>query len=221
MVVAHVVVGDAQLPLLINGDKVAMVEEFDPSVLGNNPARRMARHGAGGDPGARPTRRARRALPPSHRPHHRPAHHRVPHHRQPGARLGHRPRPRARRVARSRDRRVLPRLLAADRGGPPGQRFLRTGGHARRDRPASPPAGVARPRLRRRSASLFACQRTVAAVALPYSGGSSGSSGGSFDRYSLGPSRKASPQAGSASVGRVSEQSRSGQREPARSARAA
>jgi uncharacterized protein (TIGR03086 family) len=37
MVVAHVVVGDAQLPPLINGDKVALVEEFDPSVLGNNP----------------------------------------------------------------------------------------------------------------------------------------------------------------------------------------
>jgi len=37
MVVAHVVVGDAQLPLLVNGDVVPMVEEFDPSVLGNNP----------------------------------------------------------------------------------------------------------------------------------------------------------------------------------------
>ena len=37
MVVAHVVVGDAQLPLLINGDKVERVEEFDPSILGNNP----------------------------------------------------------------------------------------------------------------------------------------------------------------------------------------
>jgi uncharacterized protein (TIGR03086 family) len=37
MVVAHVVVGDAQLPLLVNGEEVALVEEFDPSVLGNNP----------------------------------------------------------------------------------------------------------------------------------------------------------------------------------------
>ena len=37
MVVAHVVVGDAQLPALVNGDKVDLVEEFDPSVLGNNP----------------------------------------------------------------------------------------------------------------------------------------------------------------------------------------
>ena len=36
-VVAHVVVGDAQLPLLVNGEAVALVEEFDPSVLGNNP----------------------------------------------------------------------------------------------------------------------------------------------------------------------------------------
>jgi uncharacterized protein (TIGR03086 family) len=37
MVVAHVVVGDAQLPLLVNGEKVPLVEEFDPSVLGSNP----------------------------------------------------------------------------------------------------------------------------------------------------------------------------------------
>jgi uncharacterized protein (TIGR03086 family) len=37
MVVAHVVVGDAQIPLLVNGDRVERVEEFDPSVLGNNP----------------------------------------------------------------------------------------------------------------------------------------------------------------------------------------
>ena len=37
MVVAHVVVGDAQLPLLVNGEKVELVEVFDPSVLGKNP----------------------------------------------------------------------------------------------------------------------------------------------------------------------------------------
>jgi uncharacterized protein (TIGR03086 family) len=37
MVVAHVVVGDAQLPLLVNGEKVPLVVEFDPSVLGSNP----------------------------------------------------------------------------------------------------------------------------------------------------------------------------------------
>jgi uncharacterized protein (TIGR03086 family) len=37
MVVAHVVVGDAQIPLLVNGDPVERVEEFDPTVLGNNP----------------------------------------------------------------------------------------------------------------------------------------------------------------------------------------
>jgi uncharacterized protein (TIGR03086 family) len=37
MVVAHVVVGDAQLPLLVNGEKVELVEVFDPSVLGINP----------------------------------------------------------------------------------------------------------------------------------------------------------------------------------------
>jgi uncharacterized protein (TIGR03086 family) len=37
MVVAHVVVGDAQVPLLVNGEAVERVEEFDPSVLGNNP----------------------------------------------------------------------------------------------------------------------------------------------------------------------------------------
>jgi uncharacterized protein (TIGR03086 family) len=36
-VVAHVVVGDAQLPPLVNGETVALVEEFDPSVLGSNP----------------------------------------------------------------------------------------------------------------------------------------------------------------------------------------
>lgn len=37
MVVAHVVVGDAQLPPLVEGEKVELVEAFDPSVLGNNP----------------------------------------------------------------------------------------------------------------------------------------------------------------------------------------
>jgi uncharacterized protein (TIGR03086 family) len=37
MVVAHVVVGDAQIPLLVDGETVERVEEFDPSVLGNNP----------------------------------------------------------------------------------------------------------------------------------------------------------------------------------------
>ena len=37
MVVAHVVVGDAQIPLLLKGEKVELVEVFDPSVLGSNP----------------------------------------------------------------------------------------------------------------------------------------------------------------------------------------
>ena len=37
MVVAHVVVGDAQIPLLVKGEKVELVEVFDPSVLGKNP----------------------------------------------------------------------------------------------------------------------------------------------------------------------------------------
>ena len=37
MVVAHVVVGDAQIPLLLDGEKVEFVEEFDVSVLGKNP----------------------------------------------------------------------------------------------------------------------------------------------------------------------------------------
>ena len=36
-VVAHVVVGDAQIPVLFNGDAVEFVTEFDPSVLGSNP----------------------------------------------------------------------------------------------------------------------------------------------------------------------------------------
>jgi uncharacterized protein (TIGR03086 family) len=36
-VVAHVVVGDAQIPVLIDGDTVEFVAEFDPSVLGTNP----------------------------------------------------------------------------------------------------------------------------------------------------------------------------------------
>jgi len=50
MVVAHVVVGDAQLPLLVNGDVVPMVEEFDPSVLGNNPLAAAKRAGCGALP---------------------------------------------------------------------------------------------------------------------------------------------------------------------------
>ena len=34
--VAHVVVGDAQIPLLLNGETVPLVEEFNPTVLGPN-----------------------------------------------------------------------------------------------------------------------------------------------------------------------------------------
>jgi len=37
MVVAHVVVGDAQIPLLVRGEPVGKVEEFDASLLGKNP----------------------------------------------------------------------------------------------------------------------------------------------------------------------------------------
>lgn len=37
MVVAHVVVGDAQIPILLGGGSVERVEEFDPGVLGANP----------------------------------------------------------------------------------------------------------------------------------------------------------------------------------------
>jgi uncharacterized protein (TIGR03086 family) len=36
-VVAHVVVGDAQIPTLLSGGEVERVEEFNPSVLGTNP----------------------------------------------------------------------------------------------------------------------------------------------------------------------------------------
>lgn len=36
-VVAHVVVGDAQVPVLLSGGTVERVEEFNPSVLGPNP----------------------------------------------------------------------------------------------------------------------------------------------------------------------------------------
>jgi uncharacterized protein (TIGR03086 family) len=36
-VVAHVVVGDSQLPMMVEGQTVELVAEFDPSVLGNNP----------------------------------------------------------------------------------------------------------------------------------------------------------------------------------------
>lgn len=36
-VVAHVVVGDAQVPVLLSGGTVERVEEFSPSVLGPNP----------------------------------------------------------------------------------------------------------------------------------------------------------------------------------------
>jgi uncharacterized protein (TIGR03086 family) len=36
-VVAHVVVGDSQIPILLRGEAVPRVEEFDPSVLGTNP----------------------------------------------------------------------------------------------------------------------------------------------------------------------------------------
>ncbi|HEV8299030.1 MAG TPA: TIGR03086 family metal-binding protein [Acidimicrobiales bacterium] len=36
-VVAHVVVGDAQIPVLLGGGQVERVEEFNPTVLGPNP----------------------------------------------------------------------------------------------------------------------------------------------------------------------------------------
>lgn len=36
-VVAHVVVGDAQVPLLLAGETVGLVEAYDPSVLGQSP----------------------------------------------------------------------------------------------------------------------------------------------------------------------------------------